>query len=198
MGELARLAHVSVRTLHEGAEDHLRRQHRMLRERIEHHSGLLAAIEEEVEAGEMGIALTPEEQFEIFGTDSVGGEWAAGAQQRWGGSAERAESQRRTATYTTGEWLTIKAEADGNLAGFAAALRAGLPADGTRARELTERYRRHICRWFYDCGHEMHRCLAEMYVTDARFTATYEAVAPGLAQYVRDAITANAAGGQPS
>jgi hypothetical protein len=31
-----------------------------------------------------------------------------------------------------------------------------------------------------------------MYLTDPRFTRTYEDVAPGLAQYVRDAIHANA------
>ena len=31
-----------------------------------------------------------------------------------------------------------------------------------------------------------------MYVADPRFTKTYEDIAPGLAQYVRDAIHANA------
>jgi hypothetical protein len=38
----------------------------------------------------------------------------------------------------------------------------------------------------------MHRNLAEMYVSDERFTATFEAVAPGLAGLVHDAIVANA------
>jgi hypothetical protein len=37
----------------------------------------------------------------------------------------------------------------------------------------------------------MHRSLTEMYVTDPRFAANYEQVEPGLAGYVRDAITAN-------
>ena len=36
-------------------------------------------------------------------------------------------------------------------------------------------------------------CLAQMYLEDARFREHYEAVAPGLAQYVHDAIVANAA-----
>jgi hypothetical protein len=31
-----------------------------------------------------------------------------------------------------------------------------------------------------------------MYVADPRFTATYDAVRPGLAQYLRDAVHANA------
>ena len=39
----------------------------------------------------------------------------------------------------------------------------------------------------------MHCGLAEMYVADPRFTARYEALAPGLAQYVHDAVLANAA-----
>jgi hypothetical protein len=39
----------------------------------------------------------------------------------------------------------------------------------------------------------MHTGLAEMYVADPRFAATYEKVATGLAQYVHDAILANAA-----
>jgi hypothetical protein len=32
-----------------------------------------------------------------------------------------------------------------------------------------------------------------MYIADSRFTATYEKIAPGLAQYLHDAIKANAA-----
>jgi len=38
----------------------------------------------------------------------------------------------------------------------------------------------------------MHRSLGEMYVTDARFTARYDAIAPGLARFVRDAFAAEA------
>ena len=38
----------------------------------------------------------------------------------------------------------------------------------------------------------MHRGLAEMYVADERFAATFDTVAPGLARYVHDAIIANA------
>lgn len=45
---------------------------------------------------------------------------------------------------------------------------------------------------FYDCPYPMHRGLGEMYVADARFTTQYDQVAPGLAQWLRDAIHANA------
>lgn len=58
--------------------------------------------------------------------------------------------------------------------------------------DAAEAHRQQITRWFYDCGYEMHRGLADMYLADPRFTANYENVAPGLAQYVHDAIHANA------
>jgi hypothetical protein len=59
--------------------------------------------------------------------------------------------------------------------------------------DAAEAHRRQIDTAFYPCSHEMHTGLAEMYVADPRFSATYEAIAPGMARYVHDAILANAA-----
>ncbi len=59
--------------------------------------------------------------------------------------------------------------------------------------DVAEDHRQHISRNFYDCTYEIHRGLADMYLADPRFTATYEKIAPGLAQYIHDAIKANAA-----
>jgi DNA-binding transcriptional MerR regulator len=175
------------------AAAHLRRQHRLLRERIERLQAMIAALEKEMEAYQMGMQLTPEEQFEVFGTDKVGGEWAEEAEQRWGDTDEFRESQRRAATYSKADWVTIKEEGDAGLRDFVEAMRSGQPADGEPAMDLAEAHRQYICRWFYDCGYEMHRCLAQMYVADERFTKTYNDAADGLAQYVHDAILANAA-----
>ncbi len=174
------------------AATHLRRQHRLLREQISRCRGMLAAIEKELEAGKMGIALTPEEQLEIFSTDKVSGEWAAEAEQRWGGTEAWTQSQRRAAAYTKQDWLEIQAEADAINRDLAAAMTAGTSAADPRAMDLAERHRQHITRWFYDCTYEMHRSLAEIYVADERFTQTYDAIAPGLARYTHDAVLANA------
>ena len=38
----------------------------------------------------------------------------------------------------------------------------------------------------------MHRGLAEMYISDPRYTASYDEIEPGFSQYVHDAIMANA------
>lgn len=172
-------------------DDHLRRQHRMLRERRARDEALLRAIEQEMEARKMGISLTPAEQLEVFGA-TTHEQYAEEAERRWGDSPAFEQSRRRTAAYTKDDWVAIKREADETTAAFARALRAGEPSDGTAAREVAEAHRRHISRWFYDCDHEMHRRLAELYVTDPRFTASYDDVTPGLARYVHDAICANA------
>ena len=171
---------------------HLRRQHRLLRERIERTEAMVAAVEKEMEAQQMGISLTPEERFEIFG-DGFSEEYQAEAEQRWGDTEAWAQSQRRTAAYTRDDWVRIKAEADDVLSRFAAAQRAGVPADGEQAMDVAEEHRQHIGRWFYDCPPAMHAGLGRMYVEDERFTAHYEQIAPGLAEYVSTAVQANAA-----
>ena len=175
-----------------GVEAHLRNQHRMLRARIGRDQALLRELEKELEARTMGMALTPEEQFEVFGTDKVGGEWAAEAEERWGDTDAWRESQRRAATYTKEDWAEMKAQSDVALRAYADAMTAGLAATSEQAMALAEDNRRFISRWFYDCSHAMQRNLAEMYIADERFRATYDTVAPGLAQYVHDAVVANA------
>lgn len=175
-----------------GVEAHLRNQHRMLRARIDRDQALLRALEKELEARTMGMALTPEEQFEVFGTEKVGGEWAAEAEERWGDTDAWRESQRRAATYTKEDWAEMKAQSDVALRAYADAMTGGVAATSERAMALAEANRQFISRWFYDCSHAMQRNLAEMYIVDERFRATYDTVAPGLAQYVHDAIIANA------
>jgi DNA-binding transcriptional MerR regulator len=171
---------------------HLSRQRELLVERGERLAAMVAAIDRQLEARMNGMRLTPAEQVEVFGTDQVGGAWADEAEQRWGDTDAYRQSARRAARYTKDDWVRIRGESEANLRAFGDALRAGLPTDGPEARALAEQHRQHIVRWFYDCSYEIHRGLATMYVADERFTRTYENVAPGLAQYVHDAILANA------
>jgi len=174
------------------ALEHLRRQHRLLTERIDRLQLMVAAVELTMEAQQMGISLTPEERFEVFG-DFDPAEHASEAEERWGDTDTYRESMRRTSRYTKADWLRIKAESESIETRLAAALAAGVAADSAEAMDLAEEHRQHIAGSYYDCPPSMHRGLADMYVEDPRFTAHYEDVAPGLAAYVRDAIHANAA-----
>jgi MerR family transcriptional regulator, thiopeptide resistance regulator len=153
---------------------------------------MVAAVEKEMEARAMGVPLTPEEKFEVFG-DFDPDQYEEEVQQRWGETDAYAESRRRTASYRKEDWLRITADQDEANHRFVEAMRAGLPADSEQAMDAAEAARQAISRWFYDCPPEMHAALGRMYVEDERFTATYEAMAPGLAQYVSTAVQANAA-----
>jgi hypothetical protein len=149
-----------------------------------------------MEAQQMGISLTPEERFEVFGEQDPG-RYADEARERWGETDAYRQSHQRTSTYTKEDWQTIKAVSGDIDMRFAAALREGAPADSPRAMDVAEEHRQNITRWFYDCGYDMHRGLADMYPADERFTQRYEEIAPGLAGYVRAAIHANADRSQP-
>ncbi len=114
-------------------------------------------------------------------------------EERWGETDAYAQSKRRTAAYSKDDWLRIKAEGADVEARFAAALRDGVPAESEPAMAIAEEHRQQISRNFYDCPPQMHAGLGRMYVEDERFTAHYEEIAPGLAQYVSTAVQANAA-----
>src|SRR5215207_11408063 len=173
-------------------EAHLRRQHRLLRDRLERTQAMVAAVEKEMEARSMGISLTPEERFEVFGEHDPA-RYDAEVEERWGETDAYAQSKRKTAAYSKDDWLRIKAEGEDIEARFAVALRSRVAPDSDEAMDLAEEHRQQITRNFYDCPPEMHAGLGRMYVEDERFTATYEAMAPGLAQYVSTAVQANAA-----
>jgi DNA-binding transcriptional MerR regulator len=173
------------------ADDHLRRQHELLVARRDRLDGILRVLEWTMEARSMGIRLTPDEMFEVFG-DVDPGEHAQEAEERWGETDAWQQSQRRTLQYTKDDWLAIKEEAAGIDRAFVAAMAAGHPGRSDTAMDIAERHRAHISRWFYDCPVAMHRHLGEMYVQDARFAAHYDEQADGLAVYVRDAVVANA------
>ncbi len=171
---------------------HLRRQRRMLLDRIDRMRRMVDTLEFLLEAQQMNIKLTPAERLEIFG-DHDPDEYAEEVEQRWGGSAAYAQSMRRTAAYTAADWREIKAEGDRLNERMAEAMAAGSAPDSVVAMDLAEEHRQHISRWFYDCGHDVHGGLGELYVNDPRFAATYNKVREGLADWISRAIAANSA-----
>jgi len=171
---------------------HLRRQHALLLERIRQLRRMAAAVEKAMEARAMGIKLTPEEQFEVFG-DHRQSDFDPEAMERWGDTDAYRESRRRTSQYTKDDWLRIKSQSQAVLDAAVAAMRAGLPPESTQAMDAAEAHRLQIDETFYPCSYEMHIGLATLYTADPRFTAFYDKVTPGLAHYLAEAIRANAA-----
>ena len=140
----------------------------------------------------MGITLDPEEQLEVFG-DHDPTQYAQEVEERWGDTDAYRESHRRTSSYSKADWERLGDESAQIEAEFAACLMGGVPADDERAMAAAEAHRRHIDTWFYPCSYEMHTSLADMYLSDERFTRHYDDQQPSLAAYVHAAIWANAA-----
>ena len=118
--------------------------------------------------------------------------YAKEAQERWGDTDAYKESARRIKNYTNEDFELAKKQAEQAVHMFIDALNAGVPADDLQAAEAAEAHRAAITDWYYECSYDMQVGLAEMYLADARFKQHYEGYQEGLAQYVHDAIIANA------
>ena len=184
-----------VRVLLDAPDEALRsalvEQRAALLRRLEETGSLVTIIDRVLDGtpDEGANGMGPEEMFKDFRND----EFAKEAEERWGSTDAWKESKRRVQTYGPDDWKEMAAEAKAINDGLLAAMQAGEPASSAGATALAEQHRQHISRWFYDCGTDIHVGLAEMYIADPRFRKHYDEQAAGFADYVADAIRANAA-----
>jgi DNA-binding transcriptional MerR regulator len=170
--------------------EHMRRQHQLLLERFEKIQAMVAAVEKELEAYMAGINLTPEEKLEVFGK-SYDEAWEQEAQERWGNTDAWRESQERVSRLGKEDWVRVREGTDALHQRLVEGFTSGVSPDSTEAMALAEQHRQWVGQ-FTACPADHHRGLAEMYLQDPRFTKTYEDLAPGLAQWLHDAIHTNA------
>lgn len=165
---------------------HLARQRELLAARIDRLQEMVSAVDRMLEATTMNEKISAQEISEIFGSD-----WLSEPQERWGDTAQWAQTQERTAQMSREDWEAVKAETDALDADLAAAVNGGLAPGSPEANALVERHRAAVGR-FYDCTHEMHVCMGQMYLTDDHWSGHYESLAPGLTRWLHDAIVENA------
>ncbi|MBM3269201.1 MAG: MerR family transcriptional regulator [Candidatus Sericytochromatia bacterium] len=152
--------------------------------------GLIATLDRTIAAMEGGTEMSAEQLFEGF-DDS---RYRAEAEQRWGKDVV-ADSYRRMERLSAQDRDAIKAEAEAIGTGFAGLVGRD-PAD-PEVQAVAARHHAWVNR-FWDCSPEAFRNLGQMYVDDARFTATYDRIRPGLAVFVRDAMAAFADAFRPA
>lgn len=170
----------------------LERQREMLAGRVDRLRAMLDVIDKTLAASEGGIRLSKEEMFEVFG-DFDPSEHEQEVRERWGDTDAYKESTRRAARYTKADWQRFKDESEQINTHIAELIDEGVAPDDPRAMDAVERHRLQIDQWFYPCSREMYANLGQMWVADARFTATYEKIRPGMARWMCDATAANAA-----
>jgi DNA-binding transcriptional MerR regulator len=106
------------------------------------------------------------------------------AARRWGEPA--VTSQKRWESLNRDQKNDILAQMNAISEGVAAHMDEGPASPEVQA--WVERWYRHINDHFYDCSLEMFAGLGEMYVEDPAFTATYEAIRPGMAAFMQQAM----------
>jgi DNA-binding transcriptional MerR regulator len=172
--------------------DALQRQRDMLEKRADRLLNMIEAVDRAVLAERMGVKMSSEEILEVFG-DFDSKEYEAEAEARWGETDAYKQSAQRTAGYTKQDWENLKVEADGINQRFLDLRAEGVPPSDPAAMAVAEEHRAHITSWFYDCSIEIHTGLGQIYVADERFRKNIDKAGEGLAEYMSEAIAANAA-----
>ncbi len=156
----------------------------LLLERQEHIERLIRSIDRTLDAMERGMKMDEKEMFDGFDQSRYEEE----VRQRWGKTKAYEESVERTKQYTKADWDAIQKEISQIQQGLASLMDRS-PSD-PEAQEWIHRHHQQINDRFYTCPPEMYRGLGDMYVYDERFTANYEKIKPGLAQFIRAAMHA--------
>ncbi|WP_237189548.1 MerR family transcriptional regulator [Rothia nasimurium] len=170
--------------------EHLRRQRQALIDQQQQLSAMVAAIDTLMENEMTNKKLTPTEIGEILG-DANFANYQAEAEERYTGTDDWAISQQRTANWSQADWAASKerfADIDSKLAD---AVRCNLPTDSAEAGKLVRTHRQ-VLSTFFPVTPAKHYLISRGYVTDERFTSYYESQQPGLAQWLANAIEAEA------
>ncbi len=155
--------------------------------------GLIASVRRTLACMEGEDAMSDRERFEAFKqslVDENERRYGAEVRKRWGDDAADACNAKVMGMDEEqyGRAQALEQEVKDALA---AALRTG-DTTGEEARCAADLHRQWLCCFWGDGAYskEAHRGLADAYVADERFKAYYDAVAPGAAAFLRDAIHA--------
>lgn len=112
-------------------------------------------------------------------------EYQAEAKDNWGDSDAYQQSLTKAQSLTKQELEAIKTDSEELARQIASTMDLG--ADSPETQELIALHYQAL-RHFYEPDLEIYRGLGRLYIEDPRFTAYYERFAPGLAQFMNEAI----------
>ncbi len=113
-------------------------------------------------------------------------EYQAEAKIKWGDTDAWKQSKERTKNMSKEEMKKIQEEGVELLKKIATLMPQG--ANDKQVQSLIAEHYNNL-RHFYEPNLEMYRGLGEMYVADPRFTSYFENIAPGLAVFMKEAMT---------
>ena len=176
-----------------GARTEILRRHQQAlegeRDRLER---LVRAVGRAIDEREGGTPVDPAELFDGFDAEKQK-EYEAELVDRYGPGAQAHidESWRRVGRMSKDDAARIQADLAARDQEYAALLDAGVAPDDPRTQAVTAEHHRWVSQ-FWTPGAEEFAGLGDLYVDHPDFRSRYDAVRPGLAEYVRDAMAAYA------
>ena len=153
---------------------------------------LILTVQRTIDNIQGGTKMTDQENFEAFKRRVVAANEAAFGQeirQRYGDEeADRANAC--VLALTQEEYTAWKALGDEILQALTAAVQAGAAPAGPEGQRIAQLHRRWLSYSWEAYTPQAHAGLAELYVSDPRFTAYYDREVPGCAAFLRDAVRA--------
>jgi DNA-binding transcriptional MerR regulator len=164
----------------------LREHHARLlaeRDRLSRMADTVARTLDELTSGRSSTMTVnrPEDLFEGFDASQYEDE----ARERW--PEEYEQSKRFTDTLSPGDTKRMQQEFTDQMVRMAELRAAGTPVEDERVQQEVDGLYASVSR-MWTPNAEAFAGLGRMYVEDPRFTATYDRVSPGLAEYFRDAM----------
>ena len=149
---------------------------------------LVRAVGRAIDEREGGEVVDPAELFDGFDAERQQ-QYEADLVARYGPEVQDQidESWRRVGALSRDDAARIQADLGARDLEYAALLDAGVPVDDARTQAVTADHYRWVCR-FWTPSAEAFAGLGDLYVDHPDFAARYDAVHPGLAEYVRDAM----------
>jgi DNA-binding transcriptional MerR regulator len=180
----------AIRRVLEGTSDRtavLREHHAALLAERDRLDRLAATVARTIERKD-GDVMGPEELFDGFDAEKQRG-YEAELVERYGDRAREHidESWRRIGAMSKDDVRRVQAELAERDAEYAVLLDDGVAPDDPRVQEVTARHYAWV-RQFWTPTAEAFAGLGDLYVDHPDFRARYEAIRPGLAEYVRDAM----------
>lgn len=162
--------------------DRLRDHHERLLAERDRFARLARTVATTITALTEGHDMAADELYEGFDNSAYDAE----ARHRWGDAPVDRGNAAWERLGPAGQ-AAHRREAAQIGAGLAAAMAEGVPPDDDRVQALVARHFAQIVV-FWTPTAAAYAGLGQMYVDDERFAATYDAFAPGLAVYLRDAM----------
>jgi DNA-binding transcriptional MerR regulator len=151
---------------------------------------LAATVTRTIEELEGGNRMSVEDLFSGFEPDSAQARrLAAEAAERWGDTA--VESRQRVKGWSKEKWAAVNRQGADATAKLAELAKAGLAADDPRVLDAVAAHHEWL-QQHWTPNAESYTGLGRLYADEERFRARYEAVQPGLADFLADAMAAYA------